>query len=410
MDSSEWCKITIKKESGMEIEHDDRKAGSAPDWLTLEVKTIKKEKEDSPRCVFEYYDDSTSGIKYEERDIECDQKTSEDIIDLKRTKQHLTNMNKTSITTESSVRMHKTKLRDKKLWECKMDLEDWSRITIKTEPEVKIVPNSTKSDPALTWLNVEIKKVEVEGDFQSHVFDSNAQEIKHEELYDVKEENEESQSSVFDECDSNVQDIKPEELYEDFMRGTCEDIVGVTNLKRIDQVYDARENLSASEWSFKTLMCKPIKEKRLVCNICNKTFTQNESFEIHKSKHANKTPFECTACNKNFTEKSSLTKHMREHSNEDLIECSICKKCFIQSDDLKYHVLIHTDEKPFGCDVCHKTFGRKADLKNHLKIHIKDKTFGRKADLKNHLNIHTKDKPFECNIGYIPFENFNNLS
>ncbi|KAH8369374.1 hypothetical protein KR009_009227 [Drosophila setifemur] len=76
------------------------------------------------------------------------------------------------------------------------------------------------------------------------------------------------------------------------------------SLWRIENV--CHENTSAS---------KEI-QKKLVCNICRRSFKRNSNLTVHKRTHFPK----CSYCKKGFSSKKQLTKHMRGHCG-DLFRC-----------------------------------------------------------------------------------------
>lgn len=47
----------------------------------------------------------------------------------------------------------------------------------------------------------------------------------------------------------------------------------------------------------------------------------------------------------------SLRRHMRIHTGDKRFVCDICNKGFTQSHHLQNHTLVHTGDKPFTCEV-----------------------------------------------------------
>ncbi|KAG1662423.1 PR domain zinc finger protein 14 [Nymphon striatum] len=62
------CKTAIKTEPGDEVEQNSTDTIPAYEFLTIEIKTIKKENEVSPNCTFDYLDRKTEEIERVDRD------------------------------------------------------------------------------------------------------------------------------------------------------------------------------------------------------------------------------------------------------------------------------------------------------------------------------------------------------
>ena len=84
------------------------------------------------------------------------------------------------------------------------------------------------------------------------------------------------------------------------------------------------------------------KAKKMICNICNKTFDSLSNARVHEKIHSGEKPFSCDKC----------------------------QKCFTSSSNLKTHVIgTHMKEKPYECAICKKTFRTLFIFKNHEKLH-----------------------------------------
>jgi hypothetical protein len=66
-------------------------------------------------------------------------------------------------------------------------------------------------------------------------------------------------------------------------------------------------------------------------------------------------PYSCNVCNKTFTEQNDLKTHQCIHSGHRPFSCDVCKKSFSQQGHLKGYLRIHSGERPFSCNLCNRT-------------------------------------------------------
>lgn len=89
-----------------------------------------------------------------------------------------------------------------------------------------------------------------------------------------------------------------------------------------------------------------IEQKKLICDICNKIFSQSGSLNRHKKiSHEKLKPFECEYCKKCFGYKASLKGHINDiHTKIDFFECEICNKKITNKSNIKPHLRMHLKE------------------------------------------------------------------
>lgn len=81
----------------------------------------------------------------------------------------------------------------------------------------------------------------------------------------------------------------------------------------------------------------------LQCTICNHSFTQKGTLQIHLNKHAGLKPFECTLCPAKFNQKGNLRVHIEKthtasEKNEKIYKCTSCTCIFKTVASLNGHV------------------------------------------------------------------------
>lgn len=128
-----------------------------------------------------------------------------------------------------------------------------------------------------------------------------------------------------------------------------------------------------------------------LCNLCGKGFETAEILTGHMLIHSNPTgPFvTCPFCNQNV-KRSSLTQHIKYMHNSKP-QCDVCSKTFANQNNLRRHMMIHSGIKEFECDICKKRFHQKITMQTHRLTHISPFVCGRcgikfenKGDLTNH--------------------------
>ncbi|XP_055370788.1 myoneurin-like [Condylostylus longicornis] len=102
------------------------------------------------------------------------------------------------------------------------------------------------------------------------------------------------------------------------------------------------------------------------CDICQKMFRKG-NLKRHKQTHTDDRKFLCEICNKSFTQKSSLQRHHLIHTGEKPYKCETCGKCFSQSKTLKFHMALHGEDKTYNCSVCRYRFIKAENLANHMR-------------------------------------------
>ncbi|KAM6953725.1 zinc finger and BTB domain-containing protein 14 [Aplochiton taeniatus] len=152
----------------------------------------------------------------------------------------------------------------------------------------------------------------------------------------------------------------------------------------------------------------------MACQICGKTFLDENRLRKHEKLHSAERPFVCEICSKAFTTQAHLKEHLKIHTGFKPYRCDVCGKSFIRAPDLKKHERVHSNERPFACQMCEKAFKHKSHLKDHERRHRGEKpfvcgsctkAFAKASDLKRHENnMHSERKQLQSTSCLQPTE------
>ncbi|XP_038666231.1 zinc finger protein 407 isoform X19 [Scyliorhinus canicula] len=119
------------------------------------------------------------------------------------------------------------------------------------------------------------------------------------------------------------------------------------------------------------------KERKFVCEICDRTFTEKWALTNHKKLHMGQKPFKCTwlTCHYSFLTASAMRDHFRTHTGEKSFLCDLCGFAGGTRHALTKHRRQHTGEKPFKCDQCHFASTTQSHLTRHRRVHTGEKPY-----------------------------------
>ena len=190
---------------------------------------------------------------------------------------------------------------------------------------------------------------------------------------------------------------------------------------------------------------------RLICEICEGTFSSKFNFKRHLVEShnvfldANNGPidgthedenykFTCSYCQKDYKYERNVVAHIfTVHSSQDACECKLCGKKITRMNNLKRHLAeqhgmlnfkLSLDRENFiqhSCSICEKVFKRRYNLEIHKQVHLDQKpvyecdlcdaTFLYRKTLKKHVSRDHGDQPeLECSVCYTKFNCIWNLN
>lgn len=168
------------------------------------------------------------------------------------------------------------------------------------------------------------------------------------------------------------------------------------------------------------------KDKRFECQECGKRFAQKSTMQVHMSVHSKERKHVCDVCNKSFKLASSLRNHLKAmHTKNSKAEtkpsaylCSYCGKVFRHLGWMLKHLCEATGVKRFQCSMCSKKFDKKQQLEVHSRTHTGirpykckecEKCFTQVSSLKDHMVTHTGEKNYKCDLCHCAFTRKNSL-
>ena len=100
--------------------------------------------------------------------------------------------------------------------------------------------------------------------------------------------------------------------------------------------------------------------KNFTCEICEKTFSTNNSKDKHISTvHGEVKKFECNIYSKPFGLKHELMSHVENNHQAKDQKCKFCAKMFSNFGRLSQHITkIHEAQRNYKCDYCGKSFSQ----------------------------------------------------
>lgn len=109
-----------------------------------------------------------------------------------------------------------------------------------------------------------------------------------------------------------------------------------------------------------------------VCEICNRTFTFQQSYHRHLSYHTADRPHKCSVCGRAFKELSTLHNHERIHSGEKPFQCETCGKSICLCHFVRWHSRGFWSDYFYFAEKC---FRQRISYLVHRRIHVSTNEF-----------------------------------
>lgn len=134
--------------------------------------------------------------------------------------------------------------------------------------------------------------------------------------------------------------------------------------ERCDETFESLSKLNYHKAKHQT--------KVFQCDKCSKMFYRNGSLIQHQKVHESQ-EFVCQECLKSFNNAAALRRHAESHVGQDfktvekVIKCNVCDKTFPDQDQLNEHVVLYEGKGKLLCHVCNQSFRTKKALASHMK-------------------------------------------
>lgn len=212
--------------------------------------------------------------------------------------------------------------------------------------------------------------------------------------------------TVIEGIDDDSSNDCDEDLLEDLPPGvilSCSDCGYITPSKVEMEAHSCQEELG--------------QQPKFHCTDCNKSFSRQDSLQIHSLIHAEK-PWSCRQCEQSFESRDTLSVHeIEKHSDSRSWLCDLCGKIFPHVMQLRIHRRAHVEVaqqmRRFRCEKCPRLFRNRFLLRTHMQEHNTEKpvmcevcglTFSDQKTLEQHSSFHNDAKAFECGICSLVFE------
>lgn len=116
-------------------------------------------------------------------------------------------------------------------------------------------------------------------------------------------------------------------------------------------------------------------QKSHKCALCGKSFLNKYYFAKHTCipLHPFREPYKCEFCASIFYNKFQFEEHILFHTDSKINKnytCSVCQETFTNNETLEVHFQKHSKENYYECPFCAKTFDQNDHLEGHMQSHI----------------------------------------
>ncbi|PSN50603.1 hypothetical protein C0J52_22193, partial [Blattella germanica] len=264
--------------------------------------------------------------------------------------------------------------------------------------EIQLSPEQKEAFPKVRWeiaISDVVNSADVM-DVKAEFFEVKVEQESEDEVIDVRGETS---------YERNIK-LEPEEMVEVVIKQEVDPVI--EDLTPTTECNDVETTNESGELKIKSEEAKVFKVRRkMLCQICNKTFTHKSNLIRHIRTHTGERPYICDVCGCSFLQNSDLTMHKRLHTGDKPFFCNVCNRAFAQNRSLTLHKRLHTGDRPYSCDLCEKSYTQYIHLVRHKRTHTGDrpfccnvcnKSFIENCDLIRHLQSHSSERSFFCDL------------
>lgn len=162
-------------------------------------------------------------------------------------------------------------------------------------------------------------------------------------------------------------------------------------------------------------------QKSVTCQICQKVFDKQGTFNKHMKCHNKEPPrYMCDCCGQEFESRHILRRHLSsEHKiSKKFVKCNLCQKIIPKKREDE-HLKFHNGQKEHQCEICGNQYVTEGLLNTHKKrqhaglkyeCDICSDSFDQPKKLLHHRRSHAQPMELHCSVCNLGFFNARSLN